>query len=162
MLPRPNTLRRGFTLLELSIVLVIIGFLVGGVVAGVELIQAARLNKVMTDMRKVLTAGNTVQNKYDGLPGDISNATYYWGAAGTPTNTWGGCYSIVGTGTQTCDGNGDGQIWYGGGPYAEPYRFWQHLSLAGLIEGSYNGVDGSDGSNGYSTPGTNVPKGPMT
>ena len=98
MLPRPNTLRRGFTLLELSIVLVIIGFLVGGVVAGVELIQAARLNKVMTDMRKFLTAVNVFQNKYDGLPGDISNATYYWGAANADPTT---CQTTVGTGTQT-------------------------------------------------------------
>jgi prepilin-type N-terminal cleavage/methylation domain-containing protein len=161
MLLRPNKLRRGFTLLELSIVLVIIGILTGGVVAGQALIQAAMLNKVMTDLRKFVTAVNVFQNKYEALPGDISNATYYWGAAGTPTNTWAGCYSKVGTGTQTCDGNGNGQIFESDG-YTEMYRAWQHLALAGLIEGSYNGVNAyPDGTLPNCVAGTNCPKGPL-
>jgi hypothetical protein len=118
----------------------------------------------MTDIQKFITAVGTFQAQYNALPGDMSNATKYWGAAGAPTNTWAGCYGIVGTGTQTCDGNGDGLIGPTWGPtvYAEEYRAWQHLSLAGLIEGSYTGVNGySDGTQSDGIAGTNIPKGPM-
>ena len=161
MLSRPNRLRLGFTLLELSIVVMIIGVLVGGVMAGGTLIRQARINRVMTDIQKYITAVTMFQTQYNALPGDMSNATKYWGAAGTPTNTWAGCYGIVGTGTQTCDGNGDGQIW-ATDSWSEVYRAWQHLSLAGMIEGSYSGVTAkSDGSLPFDVPGVNVPKGPI-
>ena len=61
MLPRPNKLRLGFTLLELSIVVMIIGVLIGGVMAGSTLIRQARINRVMTDIQKFITAVGTFQ-----------------------------------------------------------------------------------------------------
>jgi prepilin-type N-terminal cleavage/methylation domain-containing protein len=155
-----NDVKTGFTLLELSIVVMIIGILVGGVMFGMTLVRQARISRVMTDIQKFLTAVQMFQNQYKALPGDMSNATKYWGAAGTPTNTWAGCFSIVSTGTQTCDGNGDGQISLGSGyGYSEQYHFWQHLALAGLIEGSYNGASGFSGLP-TDLPGVNNPKGP--
>jgi len=162
MLTRSNEQIRGFTLIEMSIVLTIISLLVGGVMIGGTMLRQTQVNSIMTDLRNYTTAMSQFQDKYGVLPGDMANATSYWGAAGSPTNTWAGCYSIVGTGTQTCDGNGDGQINAPGGIYAEEYRAWQHLALAGMIKGSYNGVNAkSDGTTTYDVTGTNVPKGPM-
>lgn len=128
-------MKDGFSLVELSIVLVILGLLTGGILSGQSLIQAAELRTVSTQMFNYRTAMMTFRDKYMALPGDMTNATKFWGtdAGGCPTNTnWQ-------TGKkETCDGNGDGMV--GTGP--EMFRVWQQLASAGLIEGSYSGVTG--------------------
>lgn len=63
----------GFTLVELAIVLVIIGLIVGGVLVGQDLIRAATLRSVITDVEKYNAAATTFRGKYDGLPGDLLN-----------------------------------------------------------------------------------------
>lgn len=68
---------QGFTLVELSIVLVVIGLLVGGVLAGRDLIRAAEIKSVISDLDKIQTAVNVFYNKYHCLPGDCANATDY-------------------------------------------------------------------------------------
>lgn len=131
-----NAIRTGFSLVELSIVLVILGLLVGGVLSGQSLIRAAELRSVSTEFSKYKTAEGTFRDKYFGLPGDITNATQFWGSAypADPVN----CKAVIGTGTQTCDGDGNGII--DGSAYSYEYlRFWQHLANAGLIEGQYTG-----------------------
>ena len=70
----------GFTLVELSIVLVILGLLVGGVLTGQSLIHAAELRAVTTEHDKFVTAINTFRDKYMALPRRMSNAVRYWGA----------------------------------------------------------------------------------
>jgi len=65
----------GFSLLELSIVLVIIGLIAGGIVAGSSMIRAAELRAVLTELTQYQTATNTFRDKYLGLPGDLRNAT---------------------------------------------------------------------------------------
>lgn len=75
-----KTGRKGFTLIELSIVLVIIGLLVGGVLAGQTLIAAAQVRKEISKLNSISTAINTFRVKYDALPGDMANATTYFGA----------------------------------------------------------------------------------
>lgn len=115
-------MKKGFTLLELSIVLVIIGLIIGGVTAGQDLIRAAELNAVNNQINQYRVAINTFKLKYNQLPGDMTNAQSYWP-------------SCVDNGVNTCNGDGDGVVIFG----SEGYRFWQHLSLAGLIAGSYNG-----------------------
>ena len=59
----------GFTLVELSIVLVIIGLIVGGILTGKDLIRAAELRSVQSDKEKIVTAINTFELKYNCLPG---------------------------------------------------------------------------------------------
>lgn len=145
--------RDGFSLVELSLVLVILGLLVGGVLTGQNLIRAAELRSVTTEFQKYQTAVMTFRDRYMALPGDMRNATDFWGAM---TNC--GAASPSGTGTQTCSGNGDGRI---NQPSAasqtgEMFAVWRHLANAGLIEGSYSGIAGSLGTS-HSIPGTNVP-----
>ncbi len=136
--------QRGFSLVELAIVLVIIGLITGGILTGQDLIRASEMNSVISDYNKYTTAANTFKLKYNAFPGDISNATSYWGTAS------GGCPNGAGTGTQTCNGDFDGFM----ENHNETYRAWQHLALAGLIPGTYSGTH----SGGGSVLGTNTPE----
>ncbi len=155
--------RDGFTLVELSIVLVILGLLVGGVLAGQSLIRAAELRAVSNELNGYKTALNAFKEKYNAFPGDMPNAVRFWGAAagGTADGYDATCaaYTTASTGTETCNGNGDGLMpsLAFAGDYYEFWRFWQHLSNAGLIEGTYSGVSGP-GSTYDATPGVNAPK----
>lgn len=127
-------MRKAFSLVELSIVLVILGLLVGGILAGKSLIHAAELRRVTSDINRFQTAIQAFRDKYLALPGDLSVASKFW--SGAP------------------NGNSDGLIY----AVAEHVGAWNHLTLAGLIEGSYDGIwDGS----GYSPIGSNAPAGPL-
>ncbi len=125
----------GFTLIELSIVLVIVGLLVGGVIVGQGMIRAAELRSVISQTTNTITALNTFRDKYLALPGDMPNATRYWGTDpnGCPSNT------VRTQKKETCDGDGDGKLLGN----SEGFRAWQHLADAGLIEGMYSGVTGA-------------------
>ena len=101
--------RLGFTLIELSIVLVIIGLVIGGVLVGQQLIHAAQIRQQAAQFESINAAVNTFRTKYNCLPGDCPDATKFFGALTTPTNG-AACASIPSNGTLTCDGNGDGQI----------------------------------------------------
>jgi len=129
----------GFSLVELSIVLVILGLLTGGVLTGQNLIRAAELRSVTTEFNNYQTAVMTFRDKYFALPGDMTNATDFWGEM---TNC--GVASPSGTGTQTCNGDGDGVLGEGSGVSrtGEMFGIWQHLANAGLIEGAYTGISG--------------------
>jgi prepilin-type N-terminal cleavage/methylation domain-containing protein len=78
--------KSGFTLVELSIVLMIIGLLVSGILVGKDMIRAAELRSITSEKDQFQTAVNLFKNKYLGLPGDLSNATAFWGVM--PTGTW--------------------------------------------------------------------------
>ncbi len=145
----------GFSLVELSIVLVILGLLVGGVLSGQSLIRAAELRRVTSDAERFMAAHRLFQDKYFSPPGDMTNATQFWGvAAGNGANA--ACRDFVSTGLPTCNGNGDGLIDSDNNIIYEEMRYWQHLSNAGLIEGRYTGTYNASGD--Y-TPGVNVPSG---
>ncbi len=81
--------RQGFTLVELYIVLVIIGLIVGGVLTGQALIAAAKVRAQMTQLDQYDAAINTFRAKYDCLPGDCANA---------PSSQASGAGSTVGDG----------------------------------------------------------------
>jgi len=141
-------MRNGFSLIELSIVLVILGLLTGGILSGQALIRAAELRAVSTEYSRYMTAIQTFRDKYFAIPGDMNNATKFWTAmASCP-----GDYTTPSTGAATCDGDGNGSL-----SVIERYRFWQHLANAGLIEGSYTGVP-STSSTANLTVGSNVPR----
>jgi prepilin-type N-terminal cleavage/methylation domain-containing protein len=128
---QPSSPSRAFSLVEMSIVIAIIGLLVGGIMGGRNLIQAAQLRSVMTDANHYLSAAKQFRTQYNYLPGDMLTATSYW------------------SGVVTGNGDGDGTI-----TGDERYRFWQVLNLAGYVEDAYTGADAG-------TPdfklGTNVP-----
>ncbi len=124
--------------MELSIVLVIIGLLVGGILAGADLIRAAKMGKVISEQEQIKTAVNAFYLKYNCIPGDCYNISTYLSGE---TN---------GDGDETMDNaaaaNGAG----------EGYAAWKHLAAAGLYPGSYTGLAGPNGV-AHSVVGTNVP-----
>jgi prepilin-type N-terminal cleavage/methylation domain-containing protein len=125
--------RTAFSLVELSIVLVILGLLVGGVLIGRNLIRAAELRSVMTDANAYITAAANFRQQYRFLPGDASNAESYWSAASTD------------------NGNADGVV-----TGAERFLAWQHLNLAGFVEKSFTGLQGAGGAEDF-VLGSNAP-----
>ena len=66
--------KKGFTLIELSIVLVIIGLIAGGVLIGRDLINAAAIRAQISQIEKIQTAVNTFRGKFNALPGDMGTA----------------------------------------------------------------------------------------
>jgi len=150
--------RQGFSLVELSIVLVILGLLTGGILAGQSLIRAAELRSLSAQYQRITTSIYSFRDKYMALPGDMTNATAFWGIAAGTTGNDDTCYQTVSTTQATCNGNGDG--WIRGGYTTtgswERGRAWQHLANAGLIEGSYSGTHGVTASE-YRYSGVNVP-----
>lgn len=149
-------MRSGFSLVELSIVLVILGLLTGGILSGQSLIRAAELRSVSTDFQHYQTAVQTFRDRYFSYPGDMPNAVKFWGTAGVCPGTVGQPSSDV----TTCNGDGDGKVDNpGSGLGNELFRFWQHLASSGLIEGSYAGVaNSSTASATHNLPGFNSPK----
>ena len=114
----------GFTLIEIAIVLVIIGLLLGGVLKGQELINSARVKNLATDFRNIPVYVYGYQDKFKALPGDDINAVSHVGATGN-----GGGNGII-------DGNWDSTT-----ATDETQLFWQDVRLAGLAPGPTTGAD---------------------
>lgn len=122
--------RKGFTLLELSIVLVIIGLLAGGVLVGKELIDAAKIRATVSQYEKMNTALNTFRSKYNSMPGDMKRSD----AVAFGMCPAAGCPAANGTGLG--DGNGvinDTNATNQSAQVGEPLAMWLQLSRAQLI-----------------------------
>ncbi|UCH48115.1 MAG: prepilin-type N-terminal cleavage/methylation domain-containing protein [Betaproteobacteria bacterium] len=110
----------GFTLIEIAIVLVIIGLLLGGVLKGEELITSARVRNLISQQDGVKAAFFGFQDRYGALPGDYPGAFA----------------NIAGISTAACGsgvGNGNGRIEAGD----EARLAWEHLSKSGFITGRF-------------------------
>jgi prepilin-type N-terminal cleavage/methylation domain-containing protein len=113
----------GFTLIELAIVLVIIGLLLGGVLRGQELINAARVKSLITELKNTQVYIYGYQDRFRAVPGDDQQAGNHVG--GTPATAAGHVQNAVIQGA-----------WNSADITEESYLFWQHVRLAGLATGS--------------------------
>jgi len=117
--------RKGFTLVELAIVLVIIGLLLGAILKGQELIQNAKYKRLVSDLQGLEAAVYTYYDRYKAYPGDDPKAG----------DRWGSIYSNI------VNGNGNGLIegnpTYTSGDY-ESVLAWRDLRAAGIIPGDPN------------------------
>ena len=113
--------KQGFSLIELSIVILILGLLVVTVVVGRDLVRAGELRGIITQLNTFETGVRTFELKYSGIPGDIANA------------------SNRGLGSN--DGDGDGLIkpTAAGETTSEVVYFWEHLGEADIVPGDYDG-----------------------
>lgn len=112
----------GFTLVELAIVIVIIGFIIAGITAGASLVKQAQLRSVITDYNNYQVAYNSFLGRYVAIPGDFNRAFAYWpDTSGT---------NSCGDASATCIGDGNGLIDYS---VNEGRKAWRHLVLAGMI-----------------------------
>ncbi|MCB1694072.1 MAG: prepilin-type N-terminal cleavage/methylation domain-containing protein [Pseudomonadales bacterium] len=117
---------RGFTLIELSIVLVIIGLIVGGILVGRELVTVAENRATISQVEKFSTAVNAFRNKYGALPGDMPPPKALRLGFFAVTGPTGGTFGVQ---------DGNGRIYPNS--TVEVVGFWRHLSDAQMIDGSY-------------------------
>jgi len=115
-----KTVQKGFTLVEIAIVLVIIGLLLGGILKGQEMIVQAKIKNVIADFAGIAAAYHGYQDRYRKMPGDDNQAVARWSVAGI-------------------DGDGNGWI---AGKYNsatatdESRLWWDHLRRAGFVSGT--------------------------
>lgn len=124
---------RGFTLVEMAIVLAIVGLVLGGVFQGQALVDSARVRAMSTEISGIQTAMLSFQERYRAIAGDFSKAASQIDSAAVP-------------------GNGNGRI----DASAERAGVWHQLALAGFISGGYDGSQAATGT------ATDVECGPTT
>ena len=119
MIATPEFAKRSsaaFTLLELSVVLVIIGLIVGGVLVGNDLIRMSKTYKFIAEVSTIQSQLNLFKLRYNALPGDMANASNFWSSCSG----------------RSCNGNGDGAI-----DNAETSFVWEILYKSGIEKNEY-------------------------
>jgi prepilin-type N-terminal cleavage/methylation domain-containing protein len=122
--------QQGFTLVEIAIVLVIIGLLVGGVLKGQEMLTNAKVGRVEDDYKAISAAILAYQDRYGVLPGDDPSASTRFQGAWTAAD----------------NGDGNGTIqgdWNGVDSTLESRKAWKHLRGAGFLAGPVDGTAAS-------------------
>lgn len=123
------TMQRGFTLIEMAIVLVIIGLIVAAVLVGRDLIKAAGIRATVSQLTSYQAASNTFRNKFNGIPGDLANPQQFFpGIVGVANS--GGCADgngLIETPVGACG------VVFDNGFGGETALFWYELAQAQLI-----------------------------
>jgi prepilin-type N-terminal cleavage/methylation domain-containing protein len=122
--------QRGFTLVEIAIVMVLVGLLMGGILKGQEMVNQAKIKSLVADFSGVSAAYYGYQDRYRAVPGDDPNAGLRWAGA--------------------TSGTGDGQVagkYNSQNPADESRQWWAHLRRAGFVAGAgtlqpFNAVTG--------------------
>ncbi len=146
-----KSLQKGFTLVEIAIVLVIIGLLLGGILKGQEMITQAQIKNIISDFSGISAAYHGYQDRYRAIPGDDAAAAARW--AGSPAALASqGNGVVAGTynnGGVTCAATVESCIW------------WDHLRRSGFVAGAgliqplnaVSGIVGVQTGDGAATPG---------
>jgi prepilin-type N-terminal cleavage/methylation domain-containing protein len=130
--------KKGFTLVELAIVLVIIGIILGAVLKGQELINSAKMKRVYSQYREILAAALTYQDKYGKLAGDDNDTTL-------ATRWVPPTYYTVGNGNGQINGASVVTMFACGAATAAEYcGQWDQLRRANIITGPLNGTNPSN------------------
>lgn len=128
----------GFTLVELSVVIIIIGFLIAGVVVGKSLLRNSRIQGLTAEVANYTQAISNFRDKYQALPGDFATASSVW------------------SGVTNGDGNGLITVNISATRLDEQFLAWQHLAKSEMIKGNFTGTAGAAGVRDR-VVGTNVP-----
>lgn len=130
--------KSGFTLVELSIALVIIALIIGGVMVGRDLLSTAQINAGIHQLEGYQSAVNNFRLRYQGIPGDIRDATDQFSNTAWP---------------DLVNGDGDGLLRDASGEEADPDdsalerdtftgelpQFWYQLSAARMVDAEFDG-----------------------
>ena len=116
-----NKKQFGFSLVELSIVIVIIGLLVAAATQGKGLLESARVRSIISEFTEHKLSAESFKLKYGKYPGDFNEAVVNWGAG-------------------TSNGDANGKIEFVASAVYEGYRAWQHLSYARMTKANYLGT----------------------
>jgi len=132
--------QRGFTLLEIVIVVLIVGFLLAGVLKGQEMITSARVKRVAGQLDEIRAAYLGFEDRFKALPGDYSEANL-----------------TLDCGSPCLRGNGDSRIRanetpVNGSQVHEDLLVWTHLAASGFLKGEYRMLDGESQPNDMNSP----------
>jgi len=136
LMQKPQQKQKGFTLVEIAIVLVIVGLLIGGVLKGQEMISNAKVKRIERDNAGIAAAIFSYQDRYLQLPGDDDRAETRFDGITTSDDTFNGDNDgLIGDGTGDWGESADLIAGPAAAGVGETQKIWAHLRASGLVPG---------------------------
>lgn len=126
----------GFTLVEMSVIIIMVGLIVGAIVVGKELVTSATMRRTASQIKEVQTAVTLFRERYQAMPGDFAKASKYWSAESAEDGDGNG---KIDGGYEGSNGNEHSSTSY------ECYNVWHHLRLSDLFPTSAGAVTSNVG-----------------